>query len=114
MSPAQLALLWVWVVLASCRSSRLCGRLLRRLPLCLPASCGMPRSCRLHATQLPPGLPLPCFQTRYGDVPATLAGTAGGDLKDGSHPRPPMQMPTELERALVTYSFPTYDKKVRS
>ncbi|PSC76306.1 hydroxymethylglutaryl-synthase [Micractinium conductrix] len=50
---------------------------------------------------------------KYGDVPATLAGTAGGDLKDGSHPRPPMQMPTELERALVTYSFPTYDKKVR-
>ena len=48
----------------------------------------------------------------HGGAPAALAAGAGWDLGDGSHPRAPMQMPAELERALVAHAFPTYDRKV--
>ncbi len=34
-------------------------------------------------------------------------------LRDGSHPRPPMAMPADLEKALVAHAFATYDRKVR-
>ncbi len=42
---------------------------------------------------------------------ALAAAAAGQDLKDGSHPRPPMQMPSGLDKALVGFSFPDYDRK---
>lgn len=48
---------------------------------------------------------------RHGEVPEALAAAAGLDLKDGTHPRPPMQMPSGLDKALVGFSFPTYDRK---
>ncbi|KAL4431198.1 hypothetical protein ABPG75_006454 [Micractinium tetrahymenae] len=51
---------------------------------------------------------------KHGEVPEALAAAAAGhDLKDGTHPRPPMQMPAGLDKALVGFSFPTYDQKVR-
>lgn len=57
----------------------------------------------------PPPFPHPC---RHGDAPEALAAGGKWDLGDGSHPRPPMQMPPELEKALVAHAFPTYDRKV--
>lgn len=33
-------------------------------------------------------------------------------LRDGSHPRPPMAMPADLEKAMVAHAFTTYDRKV--
>jgi hypothetical protein len=56
----------------------------------------------------PRPLPPSC---RHGDVPEALAAVAGS-LQDGSHPRPPAQMPRELEKALVAAAFPDYDRKV--
>lgn len=32
-------------------------------------------------------------------------------LRDGSHPRAPMAMPADLEKALVAHAFHTYDRK---
>lgn len=49
---------------------------------------------------------------KHGEVPEALAA-CGADLRDGSHPRPPMQMPRDLDKALVAAAFATYDRKVR-
>jgi hypothetical protein len=59
--------------------------------------------------------PLLNFSTprcRHGQVPEAL-GAAGALLRDGSHPRAPTTMPPELEKALLSCSFPAYDRKVR-
>lgn len=41
----------------------------------------------------------------------SLEGLAA--LDDGTHPRPPTQMPPALDKALVAAAFPIYDRKVR-
>lgn len=40
-------------------------------------------------------------------------GAAGADLGDGSHPRPPTQLPRELERAVIVLAAREFDDKVR-
>ncbi|EFN59211.1 hypothetical protein CHLNCDRAFT_138158 [Chlorella variabilis] len=52
------------------------------------------------------------YHDMHGEVPEALAA-CGADLRDGSHPRPPMQMPRDLDKALVAAAFATYDRKVR-
>jgi hydroxymethylglutaryl-CoA synthase len=47
---------------------------------------------------------------KHGEVPEALSKWS---LRDGSHPRPPMAMPADLEKALVAHVFQTYDRKVR-
>jgi 3-hydroxy-3-methylglutaryl CoA synthase len=41
-------------------------------------------------------------------------GAAAADLGDGSHPRPPTQLPRELERAVVALAAREYDDKARA
>lgn len=76
-------------------------------PSCLPAAvlCAPSLVARvLRASASPPPSP-----PRHGEVPEALVKWS---LRDGSHPRPPMAMPADLEKAMVAHAFTTYDRKV--